>query len=152
MRVMDTFVWCPVCMIDSGGGMCSPDCADAFESLTESWEPSDVRMFSTNYGAFMLDLSAMRIKRLALPEHPEPRMRVAGEWFEFMDCSIPTVGKPFRVVWRVRHVGQVRVPDASRSTPVIFVASCVYCGNTNVAGPMSGHDCYFEEEHDGSGR
>ena len=143
MRCMDTFTRCPVCMDDSGGGLCSPECADAFDEIVGEWEPTDVRMFATSAGAFVIDLSSRRIRRVALPEHPVPAMRVEGEWHDFYDCDEPTVGKPFRIVWKYRLVGRTRVPDVNRSTPVVFVSTCVVCGNRNVAGRMPDHECDF---------
>lgn len=143
---MDTFTRCPVCMVEAGGGLCSPECADWFDDITESWEPSDLRLFSTDAGAFLLDLSGFRIRRIALPDHPSPAMRLEGEWHEFVDCTVPKLGKPFRITWKFRHVAGKAIPHVSRSTPVVFVASCVICGNPNVAHHMGDHECEFEEE------
>lgn len=143
---MDTFTRCPVCMVEAGGGLCSPQCADWFDDITESWEPSDLRLFSTDAGAFLLDLSGLRIRRIALPDHPSPAMRLEGEWHAFADCTVPKLGKPFRITWKFRHVAGKAIPHVSRSTPVVFVASCVICGNPNVAHHMGDHECEFEEE------
>ena len=138
-----TFTRCPVCMTDSGGGICSPECADEFDAITDSWTPSDMRVFATEAGAFVIDLSGLRIRRIALPDHPVPAMRHDGEWHEFIDCDEPTVGQAFRIVWQWRMVGTTKVPKVSVSTPVVFVATCVHCGNRNIAGRVPGCDCDF---------
>ena len=141
---MDTaFTSCPVCMMDSGGGLCSPECADAWDAIADGWESSDMRMFATSAGAFLIDLSALRMKRVALPDHPLPAMRIEGEWHEFAECDEPTVGRPFRVVWHWSNVNGTRIPSASRSTPVVYVATCVICGNRNLAEGVDGHACDF---------